>query len=90
MPDTRSVAKGKAILLGGLAGSAVLCTGLSLLGFALLFVALFYLDDHSAGGSDAYYSTVFLGVTLALVVFVALRFGWKVGRDWYRNGHRGT
>ena len=83
---TRQVAKGKALLLGGLAAGTILCACLSLIGFAFLFVAFAYLDKDRPGGPNWAVPAVFLGMTLAISLGAASRFGWRVGRDWYRNG----
>jgi hypothetical protein len=87
MPVARAVVKGQALILGGLAAGVVLCACLSLIAFAFLFVAFVYLDRDRAGGPDWTIPATFLSVTLTASLIAASRFGWKVGQDWYRNGH---
>jgi hypothetical protein len=77
-------ARGKAVLLGGVATGAALCVCLSLVGFAYFLVAILTPDDDRAG--PGWTSAVFWGVVFALSCGAASRFGWTVGRDWLRNG----
>jgi hypothetical protein len=83
---TRVVAKGQAVLLGGLVAATVLCACLSLIAFAMLFLAFAYLDRDNPGGPDWTVPATFLSVTLTASLLAALRFGWQVGQDWYRKG----
>lgn len=84
----RVLAKGQAVLLGGLVAATALCACLSLVASALLIPALLYLisqDDHRADRSD-WILLVFLGAALAASIVVATRVGWRVGQDWYCKG----
>jgi hypothetical protein len=78
-----AVARGKAVLLGGFATGAALCACLSLVGFAYFCVGILTLDDDRS--APGWMSFAFGGVWLALSCGASSRFGWQVGRDWFRN-----
>lgn len=77
----------KATVLGGFAAGAVLCFCLTLAGAAWFFVAFFYsIDDHRTSGSESYAPPAVFALLSGVSGLLSCGFGWRVGRDWYRNG----
>lgn len=82
----RRLAKGKALVLGGLAASAVLCFGLFFGGVAWFVTAWLVFDDHRTADPLRHAPVAVFGLGILTSSLVAARFGMRVGRDWYRHG----
>ena len=76
----------RAALLGGLAAVAVLCFCLTIGGVAWLCVVPFFVGDHDPGALSSYVPSVAFALPSVVGCVLSCRFGWKVGRDWYRTG----
>lgn len=79
----------KALVLGGLAASAVLGFGLFFAGVAWFFAAWaawFIVDDHQTTGAARNVPAAVFVLGLLASSLLAARFGLWVGRDWNRNG----
>ena len=74
----------KAVVLGGLVAVASFCACVCLLFPVVCVVAIYDLAREYRGWSRELMAV--WACTLLLSLLVALRIGWKVGRDWIRNG----
>jgi hypothetical protein len=80
------IAKAQAALLGGLVAAVLLGFGFFLTGFAWLVVGILVLGDHQPDFLSRNATATVLVTGLLASPLAASRLGWKVGRDWYRNG----
>lgn len=76
----------KAVTLGTAACGAALSLGFTLAGVAWFVASWVTWDDRYPAERFAFVPAVSFGLLLALSGIAALGFGWRVGRDWYRNG----
>ena len=86
MRAPQNVRKDKAVVLGGLAGSAVFGFGLFFAGAAWFVTAGLVIDDHRTSDPARHTPTALFALGLLASALLGARCGLKVGRDWYRNG----
>jgi hypothetical protein len=76
----------KALVLGGLAGSAVLCFCACFAGIAWFATGLYYTLAEQRDAEAWIVPSIALSAGLLTSSLIATKFGMQVGRDWYRNG----
>jgi hypothetical protein len=84
MTPVRGFARGKAVVLGGLAAGALLCFGTFFAGVAWLVTGWYFLEQRDGVARNGPAAVFVLGLLASSLI--AGRFGLRVGRDWYHNG----